>query len=124
MITPGSNLLDVALELIEPQTIKWRKFISRSTNRAGIFINAYDLDVDIEASVQAVSKDVYKECNLDWQKDYRQVYTSHDISAIDRDFSGDRFIINGQLYQVTSDVPWYNIDGWDAFVVVRIKELS
>lgn len=121
---PGSNLLDEAFAAIDTQTIAWRKYLGRAANSVGIFVPQYDADVNVEASVQAVQNDVYKQFSLDWQKDFRTLYLSQDVIDLRRDSSSDRFLIGAKLYQVTSEVPWFEIDGWVGLIVVRIDQLE
>lgn len=120
MSIPGSNLLNRALSVIKPDNVTYRKFKRRTTNSVGIYVEEYESDVEVKASVQAVSNYVYKELGLDFQKAYVRIYISVDVIDLSRDVSGDRFIIFGNTYQLMSSGMWFPIDGWVGLTAVQI----
>lgn len=58
---------------------------------------------------------------LDFNKFYVNVFASLQIVDLQRDTSGDRFIYNGDLYQMSNGQSWYQQDGWATCLAVRIK---
>ncbi|WVW37745.1 putative head protein [Aeromonas phage Gekk3-15] len=121
---PGSDLLSDALELIDPKEIQFRRFLSRSLNSIGIYESQFEPDVTVEACVQAVPRTLYKQFNLDWQKNYLSVYISRSVLDLQRDSAGDRFVIDNRLYQAVSEVPWFEIDGWVNIAVCEITPIG
>lgn len=118
---PGSNLLEDAMELIDTVTIEWIRFKGRTLSEIGIHVSEYHPPVFIEASVQAAGADVYERLGLSWQKKYFKLYASIPAEAVERGTSGDRFVFNGELYQMVNDTPWHSIDGWMSTLIVRIE---
>lgn len=117
---PGSNVLSSAFELLETQTIQYLKFQSRSLNRIGIWDSTFASPVDVEASVQEVDNDVYKQLGLDFQKTYKRLYIELDVIDLERGATGDQFIISGDTYQLTSSVQWFEADGWVSLIAIKI----
>ena len=121
---PGSDLLSDALEVIDPIDIGHKKFVGRALNEYGLFVSSFDPEVTIEASVQAVPRSAYKQFGLDFQKNYLSVFVSADVLDLQRDVAGDKFTIKGKLFQVVSEVPWFEIDGWVNVTVIQVDELE
>lgn len=121
---PGSDLLSDALEVIDPTEIGHRKFEGRILNDYGLYVSTFEAEVTLEASVQAVPRSAYKQFGLDFQRNYLSAFVSADVLDLQRDVAGDRFIIKGKLFQVVSEVPWFEIDGWVNVTVVQITELE
>lgn len=109
---PGSDLLSDAFEAIDSVTIGYCRWLSRTKTPQGQWQNLFSTSVDIEASVQAVPRNLYQQYGLDFQKDYVSIFTEHNITDVTRDDSGDVFIMpNGKQYQAISNNDWYGIDG-------------
>ena len=122
MSTPGSNILTDAFAAIETLQCKYVPWKTRSLNEVGQWISLYGTAVDVEASVQAVDRDMYVEQGLDFQKDYVQIYSSVDASNIDRNTTGDRFILpDGKMYQIESTRTWFLMDGWMCALCIKVE---
>lgn len=121
MMVPGSDLLADAFDAIDTMSIVYRKYKNRTVNEIGVYVTEFEPDTPVDASVQSVDRDVYKDLGLDWQKNHLTVYLSSDVVDIDRGVTGDEFEIFGKTYQIVSANPWFAIDGWSSFIVVEIK---
>lgn len=117
---PGSNLFNQAIKLIKPMEIGFLKFNSRVLNQARQYVPAFDAEVKITASVQAVNNKNYKQLELDFKKNYRKIFAPENMIGLERGTSGDRFVIDGRLYQMIDDTSWFSIDGWASCVCVDI----
>lgn len=128
MIVPGSNLLSIAFRAIAPIKVQYLQFQSRALNAVGQYISAYAAPVDVMASVQAVSRGAYKQFGLDFQKNYVAIYVSVDAVDIDRNVTGDKFILpDGRIYQLENqddwfgaDGGWQGINGWVGLLAVKV----
>lgn len=121
MMVPGSDLLADAFDAIDTISITYHKYKTRTLNSIGIYVAEFEDGTPVDASVQSVDRNVYKDLGLDWQKNYLVVYLSSDVVDIDRGVTGDEFVIFEKTYQIVSVNPWFNIDGWSSFIVVEIK---
>ena len=117
---PSSNLLNDALTLICPEPFFIRKFISISTNDFGIDVRRYQRPVSLSGSVQAVDRKFYDQFGLDFTRRHVQVWASEDIADIYRSRAGDQIVWNGRLWEVTSEVEWFHIDGWQSVLAVEV----
>lgn len=120
MSIPGINLLELAFEVIGTQIIQYRKFKGRTQNSQFQYVNQYDEFFDLESSVQRIARDQYEQFNLDWQRNYVNVFASQDMVDIERDSAGDQFVYNGKLYQLESQGTWFFQDGWAVCMAVEI----
>jgi len=124
MIIPDSNLLSDAMALLDTVDIKYYKDAGRDINDQGVWVTSYEPMVIVEASVQAPDRDTYVQYGLDMQKNYLKVFVSTDTIDLSRDQSGDQFVIglpgNEYRYQLESEVPWYDFDGWVELYIVQI----
>jgi len=120
MSIPGSNLLNMALTVIQQQTVQYYQYSTRSLNVIGQDVTVYLDVVNIVGSWQPVPRNLYQSYGLDLQKEYFTFYTSNNILDIKRDVSGDQMVVNGSRYQCQSNVEWYNLDGWNAVLCVFI----
>lgn len=121
---PGQNLLNMALTVIQQQTVQYYQYSTRSLNAVGQDVTVYLPVVNIVGSWQPVPKDLYQAYGLDLQKEYFTLYTSNDVLDINRDVSGDQVVFNGRRYQCQSDVEWFALDGWKAILCVYIGSAS
>lgn len=121
MATPGSNLLKRARKLIKFQSIQYYKSTGRTLNAARQYVDSWGAAEPLSASVQAVNKTRYAQFGLDFAKFYVQVWASLDIIDLQRDSSSDRFLHNGDLFQMENGQTWFEQDGWAQCLAVRIK---
>lgn len=119
-LIPGSNLLDDAFELIGTQTIRYRYFDTRTKNMQFQWVSEFTAWFELEASVQRVPRVQYVQFNLEFQRNYVQVYASLGMVDLDRDTSGDQFVYNGRLFQLESQGTWFQQDGWATCLAVDI----
>lgn len=117
---PGSDLLDEAFGSIGTQTIRYRKFMSRMKNAQFQWVPSFSDFFDMEASVQRVPRRQYVQFNLEFQRNYVQVFASYDMIDLDRDTTGDQFAYNNRLYQLESQGTWFAQDGWATCLAVDI----
>lgn len=124
MRTPGSNLLSEALDCIDTTTVTYYKDAGRQLNAVGMYVTSYEPPVDIEGSVQATSRDTYVQFGLDMQKNYVNIFLPNDTIDLSRDQSGDQFVIGPEgkryRYQLESEIPWHDYDGWVEVMAVEI----
>lgn len=124
MMVPGSNLLEEAFDLIETTPILYYKDNGRVLNDVGVYVTSYADPIEIEASVQAPDRQTYVQYGLDMQRNYLNVFIPNDTIDLSRDQSGDQFVIGPPgkkyRYQLESEIPWYEYDGWVEVYVVQI----
>lgn len=117
---PGSNLLNLALSVIDSQTLEYHAFAGRQTNAAGYDVAEYAEPVPVVGSFQPVPRTQYANLGLDYQKTYWNFYVSADLLDVSRDVSGDQLVFDGLRYQCESITPWRSIDGWNAVLCSEI----
>lgn len=122
MMVPGSNLLAMASRLIGFQTIQHSRFKRCVLGNDGVWTPEYFQAVECQASVQPTPRNMYEQLGLDLQKYYVTIYSLASLRLYDLergrfcdivDFNGDRF-------NVESNTPWENQDGWRASVCCKI----
>lgn len=114
------NLLKHATSLIPMDTILYSKFTSDTANDVGLDDPAYAAATKIKANIQSVSRQNYIDLGLDLNKKYVTIFTHENMQDVDRDKSGDRFVYNGETYEILSGTEWLNKDGWNYYTAVRI----
>ena len=117
---PGSNLLQMALRVIAPQSLKYYAFVSRSENEVGILESKYSLPTIVNGSFQAVPRSVYSFMGLDFSKQYFMFYASADINNLTRGSAGDKLEFKGKFFEVMSETAWHAIDGWNGIMCVLL----
>jgi len=120
MPIPGSDLLNMALTLIQRQSLEYFQFASRSLNSIGQDVTVYEDVVTLVGSWQPVPRHLYMPYGLDLQKDYFTFYTSNNLLDITRDVSGDQIQFQTKRYQVQSANDWYQLDGWKGVLCVYL----
>ena len=120
MIVPGSNLLALALTIQGKQTVLWAQDAGRVINGVGKQVTAYNFPVAVEGSFQPMSRDRVQRDGWDLAKNYATFYASAPLKPVERGLSGDQFAYGGWLWQAVGDVDWFNQDGWDKVVLVRV----
>jgi hypothetical protein len=122
MPTPGANLFRRASKLIKPQSVQYYAFVSRERNAARQWVPTFAAPVPILARVNAVPRKSYADMGLDFNSFYVQIFASLSIIDLQRDSSGDRFIWNGDWYQMKDGEGWFSQDGWATALAVRVKQ--
>jgi len=120
MIVPSSDLLGLAFSIIASTTFKYFAYGTRTLNNIGLYVSEYAEPITLSGSIQAVSRSVYQERGLDFQKQYIEIWVEKGVFDISRDTSGDQVEWNGRRYQLTSESDWFSIDGWVSVLAVQI----
>lgn len=120
MLIPGANLLNMALTVINPQGLRWQRWVSRDRGPNGTFLNTYATPVNISGSAQSVDAKLYQVLGLDAAKTYITVFTTSRLQPPDRDRAADLITYNGKLYSVGSEQDWSGQDGWASFICVQV----
>ena len=121
MRVPGSNLFKQATKMIRKQQITYVKDLGRTKNSIGQYITEYSDPMPIMASVQAMQRDKYQQLGLDLQRNYIKIFASQELQDLERGKSGDKVTWNGRDYQLTSDVDWNAMDGWEYVIAVLVS---
>ena len=121
MIVPGSNILNLALNVIAKQPFNYFAFSSRSLQPNGQYLNNYAAPVALLGSVQPVPRSVYEHEGLLFDKMYLKIYVSQDVIDISRNNAGDQIQFNGNMYQCESVTPWDAIDGWVEVLCIQVS---
>ena len=117
---PGCNLLNMALRVIQRQSITYYQFSGRTLNSVGQDVTTYAAPVTIFGSWQPIPRNLNEEWGLDLQKDYFTFFSSNNILDVTRDVSGDQLVFMTKRYQVESDTDWYQLDGWKGIICCDI----
>jgi hypothetical protein len=126
MRVPGSNLLSVAMRVINPQPLKWRMWLGRVKNARGVFVDSYAPLVDaadIYGSAQPVSRALYQQLGLEFSKIYYTLWVQYDVRVLNRDTSGDVVLYNGLTLKCESDTNWRTADGWRKILAIETPAL-
>ncbi len=122
MDIPGSDLLDIAFDVISKTDMTYRRFMRRALLANGNWLPIYYGDVILLGSWQPVARNVYRAQGLDFQKSYFNFFVSNDLIDIHRDVSGDHLIKQGKEYQCESLTPWFGIDGWNKMLCTEVND--
>lgn len=120
MIVPGSNLLNMAMSVLQKQTFMYMAYEDRAYQDNGMYVPDYACGVTVQGSVQPVARTLYERMGLDFQRNYSKFYVPQNITDVKRASAGDRFYFNNKLWQVLSNVEWFGVDGWDEVLSVQI----
>lgn len=117
------NLLNIAAGVIPQQEVYWRRFLSRTQDAEGNWVNTYAGPELVTGSFQPVSSESAKEKGFDITKTYMILYTSHDVQKLQRGTSPDQILYMGDTYDVMDykGDDWYAQDGWRAVYVVKVS---
>lgn len=124
MKIPGVNVLNLALRVVNPTTVVYYKYLGRTENNVGQYVNTYADPVSIKGSFQPVPKKLYQEYGLSLSKSYFMLYTSTNILDVGRNTSSDYITFAGNRYDCESGNDWFPIDGWDGILCVLNKPSS
>ncbi len=124
MMIPGSNILNLALSVIQKQSFTYFAFKARTLNAIGFNVAEYKPGIPAKGSVQPIPRNLYQASGLDFQRNYFNFFLSKGIIDIARDVSGDQFEYNGLRFQCLSKTDWYAADGWDQVLCVQVSEVA
>ena len=122
MSVPGSNLLVKALRLIASQTFTYVAFSGRELNGIGNWVTSYAPPVQVQGSVQAVSRQLMQILGLDMQRHYVNIFVPQAVVDVRRDVTSDQFVFCGVTYQALSITKWVQIDGWNQVLCVEVPD--
>lgn len=117
---PGSDILAMALTVIDATTVRLYEFTGRSTTAAGMRVATFADPVDIVGSLQPVPRAMYQQLGLDFNKNYVTFYSSKSIKDVTRDRTGDQLEYDGKRWQVESSNDWLSVDGWNGVLCVQV----
>lgn len=116
----GGNLLNLALTVIPKQSVEWFRDNGKTTNEIGLDVTTFVDGGIIKGSFQPVPRDKLQELGLDYNKSYCNFFVSTNMIDLTRDKSGDQFVFAGERYQVISNTEWFQIDGWNGSMAVKL----
>jgi hypothetical protein len=114
------NLVNLALTVLPRQCVQWYQQNPRTTNAVGLDVTTYKTPVNVYGSFQILNHDKFEAMGLDFKREYVTFWVSQVFGDIERDMSGDRFVFAGNTYQVMANEDWFNINGWNASMAVKI----
>lgn len=117
---PGGNLLNLAMSAIQKQALGYLAYTGRSTAANGDLVPTYATVTTVYGSIQPVKRSLYEQMGLDFQKGYYNIFVQLDVADIKRASAGDQFTFGGKKFQVLSNEPWFQMDGWDQTLCVEI----
>lgn len=118
----GRNILLQAFNLIPHETIILRRFKEMIVRADGLQVPTYEDDIDIEATVQAVSTEIYKQLNLDFQKSYIYVHTPNELRGGNQVQVPDRLAWDNREFDVYQNTNWYSYDNWTSAMAVEVVD--
>lgn len=109
--------------MIKPQTIEYYTAASRELNAAREWVPTFNGPTMVGGcSVQSIPRKSYADMGLDFNSFYLRVVAPLSIIDLQRDQSGDRFVWQGDWYQMKDGTNWYALDGWARAIAVRVKQ--
>lgn len=120
MMNPGSNLLQQALTMIQPQEFSHYKALRRVKNAQHREAVVYAPVAYIWGSPQPMSSARAAMNGLDATKDYSTFYASQSFASASKDGPADIIYHGGKWFQVVAVVSWLVQDGWDGVVAVEL----
>lgn len=118
---PGSNLLNMASTILATTKVTYYKYQGRTKNSVNQYVPAYEIPLlDLAGHMQPVPRRLYREMNLDFQKNYWTFFVSKELLGLERNISGDKIEWQGQTYQCESSTPWFGVDGWLNILCVQV----
>jgi hypothetical protein len=113
------NLFNIATTVIPPETAQYMQFLGNNVNAIGLSIPTYADSVDIQASIQPVGDNAYKDLGLDFQKEYYYVYSNQRMHGLNEQAQPDRLHFHGKDFMVQKNCYWNEYDGWGYVLAVR-----
>lgn len=118
------NLLKKALNIIPKQTIKYRKFVSRTPNTLGNMVNTYGNVKTTTGSIQPVSASLLYKLGIADTGDLYVVYLHDNVVGTNKMASNDQIIdASGNYYNIIRTDIWYDYpdQDWNKLLVRRVK---
>lgn len=115
-----NNLLLQALRILPKETFVWKPFLSRVQDSAGLWVNTYSAPVTCKGSLQTVAQEIYTKLGLDFEKNYKRVYTTVHLKGMENgQVSPDLVIYGGYTWKVTGETHWNDLNGWGSYLIVQ-----
>lgn len=118
---PGGNLLNLALTAIQKQPLQYYRYTGRTVATNGDYVPAYASPVTVYGSIQPVKRSLYSQLGLNFQKNYHYIYAPQNTADVQRTTAGDQFTFGGATWQVLSNEPWFQVDGWTESLCVQVS---
>lgn len=122
MMIPGSNLLNMALGVIQPTlNVTHQEFMGKATNEFGTTVAQYSAEKPlVGVSVQPISKQQIKQTGLELNKSYIQIWSTTNVQGGYRGRENDLVLWAGHKWQVMPDSDWMIQDGWTRIIAVKL----
>ena len=117
---PGSNLLNLAMSVIQKAQLGYSAYVGRTLAANGDYVPAYASAVMIGGSIQPIKRNLYEHMGLDFDKNYVNVFVPNNVLDVQRASAGDQFTFNNRTFQVLSNEAWFEMDGWDQVLCVEV----
>ncbi len=121
---PGSNLLNLAMSVVQKQTLGYLAYKGRTLASNGDYVPAYAAPVTVYGSIQPIKRNLYMQQGLDFQKNYVNIFVPQSIKDIKRASAGDQITFNEKTFQVLSNESWFQMDGWDQTLCVEVPTVN
>lgn len=121
MIVPGSNILNMALGVIQPTPGAFvEEYLGEKENEFGKLVVTYGERTPLRlCSIQPLPKAKAQINGLDVNKSYITIWAVGNVKAAYRGHQGDRVSWCGQTYEVLPDSDWLVQDGWTKILAVK-----
>lgn len=120
MDIPGSDLLDMAFDIISPQAIPFYAVTGQTKNALRQTVDQSSKVSDFPGSVQPVPQSKYHYLGLDLKKTYVNVWISVDQSVISRDTTSAFIVWRGRKFEFVGKTDWFVQDGWTKVLAVDV----
>ena len=117
-----NNLFNQASTIIPSQGGEIIRWSGRVRNAKGNWEDQYAAPAPICGSFQSVPRTIFEKMGLDYKKTYYMLFTSEDVSGLERDKAGDRIIYSGKLLKAETEGGWKPVDGWSGILMVEIPD--
>lgn len=116
------NLLAATQSVIGKQSYQIKRWLSKSKNSIGYWVDVYSAPEEMLGSVQPVSRNTFSNLGLDFSKIYIQVLDVKLIDVLSRSENADQIIFNGGLYKALPGDDWQIQGGWNSVLCVRVSD--
>lgn len=121
------NVLKSALKIIPKQTIKYRKYVSRTVNTLGDYVNTYGSEKTIEGSIQPAAVSLLYRLGIADTGDLYTVWVRDDVVGTNKMSSNDQIIDSkGNYYNIIRTDVWFDYPNqdWNCILVRRMKDYA
>lgn len=118
------NLFNLASKVIPLEKIQYSHFTGDTINPIGISVPSYADSIDVNASVQPVGDETYKNLGLDFKKEYFTVYSDQRMYGINEQAHPDILQFHNKVWTVQKTLHWDEYNGWGSVLVVKDDDLQ